>query len=491
MTFSLTQAIRDALAREKLGFHMPGHAGGLGLPDWLPRAAGLLDTTELPHTDNLAQPETMLRAAQKRAARLFGAARTHFLVNGATGGILAMVQATVGPGDVLLVGRDCHRSVLAAVRLAGATPLFVNAARGLAETAPTLPVGPSAQDWLQAVAAHPEARALLITRPNYYGAAVDLVEIVRAAHAREMRVLVDEAHGAHFVASNLFPEPALACGADLVVQSLHKTLPAPSQTALLHESAGWPGPRPGLPVATVAEAVGQFQTSSPSWMLLALMDEAVGWLEASGADAYRKLLGSMEQLRMPADNPPGLTVLGEVQVPTGFRKDPTRLVLHARQQGTLLSTLLWRKHGIAVEMADPDHVVLITTPFHTGEDFQYLSTALAGVMPGLRQDVASPPEPALSPKPVLPPEPILPPEQVLPLAQALCRPRERVPLTGAVGRIAAAPVVPYPPGIAAIVPGERYDAALVASLCRLRAAGVSLNGMDGDAVWCVREPDET
>ncbi len=380
------------------------------------------------------------------------------------------------------------------MRLAGATPVFVNAAHGLTEPGPALPVGPSVQDWLQAVAAHPEARALLITRPNYYGAAVDLVKIVRAANAREMRVLVDEAHGAHFVASNLFPEPALACGADLVVQSLHKTLPAPSQTALLHESAGWPGPRPGLPVASVAEAVGQFQTSSPSWMLLALMDEAVGWLEASGADAYRKLLGSMEQLRMPADNPPGLTVLGEAQVPTGFRKDPTRLVLHARQQGTLLSNLLWQEYGIAVEMADPEHVVLITTPIHTEEDFHYLSTALAGVMPGCgrcriatRTSLVA--EPASSPNSLvtqtsMPPERILPPEQVLPLVQALCRPRERVPLAGAVGRIAAAPVVPYPPGIAAIVPGERYDAALVASLCRLRAAGVSLNGMDGDAVWC-------
>ena len=504
-TASLADTLIRAVAPERLGFHMPGHAGGRGLPEALIGRFGRLDTTELPHTDNLAQPENMLLAAQERAARLFGAARTHFLVNGATGGILAMVQAVVGPGDVLLVGRDCHRSVLQAIRLSGATPVFVAAthpagvplaARAAAVGQPELPCGPSSADWLRAIAAHPEAKALLLTRPNYYGTAVALSGIVQAAHAADIRVLVDEAHGTHFIASDAFPEPALACGADLVVQSLHKTLPAPTQTALLHEAHTWTGPRRGLPVASLAEAVALFQTTSPSWMLLVMMDAAVGWLANQGEAAYAGLLDTLRAWRLPGCVDPRLRRLDASDVPDGFRTDPTRLVLHYPRAGTILAQTLWQRHGIAVEMADIDHLVLITTPFHNESDFHMLGDALTDAVPIARMAAdAVAGEPVLAVPPLSRQTKRVPadaggdegflPEQVMSMTEALCKPRQKVPLPLATGAVAAAPVVPYPPGVAAIVPGERFDAAVVAELLRLQAAGVSLNGVEDGAVWCV------
>lgn len=501
---TLADTLLRAVAPERLGFHMPGHVGGRGLSEALTGRFGCLDTTELPHTDNLAQPENMLLDAQERAARLFGAARTHFLVNGATGGILAMVQAVVGPGDILLVGRDCHRSVLQAIRLSGATPVFVAPTRPAgvpvasrtAAVGPWLPCGPSSVDWLRAIAAHPEAKALLVTRPNYYGTAVALSGIVRAAHTAGIRVLVDEAHGAHFIASSAFPEPALACGADLVVQSLHKTLPAPTQTALLHEAHTWPGPRRGLPVASLAEAVALFQTTSPSWMLLVMMDAAVGWLANQGETAYAALLDTLRAWRLSENLFPHIQRLGAPHVPDGFRTDPTRLVLYAPRAGTILSQALWQRRGIAVEMADIDHLVLITTPFHNESDFHMLGDALADAVPIVRKAADTVTcESALAAPPEATPMNRVPAEangddgflqeQGMSMTEALCQPRHKVLLSLATGCIAAAPVVPYPPGVAAIVPGERFDATVVAELCCLRAAGVSLNGVEDGAVWCV------
>lgn len=494
-SWSLAEALRQVIDKEKVSFHMPGHRAGRGWPADLPSMLARLDTTELAGTDNLHNPTGVLRAAAERAARHFGAGRTYFLVNGSTVGLLAMIHAAAGPGDTLLVGRDCHRSVLHALQLAGVQPCFVEIPRA---GTMDLPCGPSPEALEKAVLLHPQARGLLVTRPNYYGLAVSLEAISALLHAKGMLLLVDEAHGAHFTAGLPFPSTALASGADLVVQSLHKTLPAPTQTALLHEGRSWPGVRPGLPVSSVAEALSLFQTTSPSYPLLACIDAAVAWAASSGRQAYGGLIGRIGAFRREMASDSRYHVSDADDVPPGFAADPTRLVVFMENKGIELERMLREIHGIVAEMADMHKVVLITTPFHDEADFRLLADALKQApeesfprtaplkaMAGSRSACTACPQPASlsADDDVFHPGGL--PECVMTLRDAVCAPREQVPFSLASGRVAARPVAPYPPGIAVIVPGERYEPGLVKWLSGQAAAGISVPGVEDGCVSCV------
>ncbi len=495
VSWSLAEALRQVIDKEKVSFHMPGHRAGRGWPADLPSMLARLDTTELAGTDNLHNPTGVLRTAAERAARHFGAGRTYFLVNGSTVGLLAMIHAAAGPGDTLLVVRDCHLSVLHALQLAGVQPCFVEIPRA---GAMDLPCGPSPEALEKAVLLHPHARGLLVTRPNYYGLAVSLEAISTLLHSKGMLLLVDEAHGAHFAAGLPFPSTALSSGADLVVQSLHKTLPAPTQTALLHEGRSWPGVRPGLPVSSVAEALSLFQTTSPSYPLLACIDAAVAWAASSGRQAYDGLIGRISAFRREMASDSRYHLSDADDVPPGFEADPARLVVFMENKGIELERMLREIHGIVAEMADMHKVVLITTPFHDEADFRLLSDALKQAPDNSFPFSDSPNaghggNSASSPCP----EPVSAtadegafhagrlPERIMTLRDAVCAPREQVPLSQAAGRVAAKSVVPYPPGIAVIVPGERYECERVKWLSDQSAAGISMLGMEDGCVSCV------
>ncbi|MDR3120861.1 MAG: hypothetical protein LBU58_05960, partial [Clostridiales bacterium] len=232
-------------------FHMPGHKLGRGfLPPGVFSDPARFDLTELDETDDLHNPRGPLQKAQELAAEAFGAGRTWFLVNGSSGGVHAMILANCAPGQKLLIARDFHISAYHAMCLAGVRPvyLFPGARRvgepgksGAAEVFGTADafgafgtLTPSAAE--AALAEHPDAAALYLTRPGYYGSVCDLESIVRIAHSRGVPVLVDEAHGAHLSFSPRLPVGALEAGADFCVQSAHKTLPAFTQCAYVHAS---------------------------------------------------------------------------------------------------------------------------------------------------------------------------------------------------------------------------------------------------------------
>ena len=491
----LAEALQQVIAKEKVSFHMPGHRAGRGLPpDLLSMLAGL-DTTELAGTDNLQNPTGVLRDAEERAALFFGAKRTYFLVNGSTVGVLAMIQAVAGPGDTLLVGRDCHQSVLHALQLAGVQPCFVETLRSKPKG---LPCGPSPRALELAVSLHPHARGLLVTRPNYYGMAVSLEDISKLLHAKGMLLLVDEAHGAHFAAGPPFPATALASGADLVVQSLHKTLPAPTQTALLHEGRSWPGVRSGLPVSSLGEALSLFQTTSPSYPLLACIDSAVCWTAVHGPHAYGILMNRIKTFRQEMAADGRFRLCGSGETLPGFSMDPTRLVVLVENKGIELERWLRETHGVVAEMADRHRVVLIATPFHDKADFKMLSDALKqspeGSFPHSSSSGSERIEEGTGPTfPELETMQAAEddfhagsvPECVMTLREAVCAPREQVALAKASGRVAARSVVPYPPGIAVIVAGERYGPGCLDWLRNQEGAGIAILGMEDGCVSCV------
>jgi arginine decarboxylase len=382
----------DAVLRysksEPLPFHMPGHKlgkGFLGAGDFLNIAR--FDLTELPETDNLHHPEGPIAMAQILAAEAFHAGQTRFLVNGSTTGIHAMIMAVCSPGSKLIIVRDFHMSAFNGMMLAGVRPCYVYPGNGSHVTAARIRA---------AAAANPDAAAIYITRPNYYGDVCELGEIVDIARPYGMAVLVDEAHGAHLVFSKKLPKSAMDEGADLCVQSAHKTLNAFTPGAYLHIS-GRAAANSGL-TRRIDMALGCLETSSPSYIVMSSLDYAREYMQERGESELDRLIllcenfyANMEKLGYGVPiNYIGETCdqretsdpkdQSELSKPRRYCRDITRLVLNTRGigiTGVMAGQALRDMYNISVEMTDLDSIVMITTIADTAADFEVLKRALA------------------------------------------------------------------------------------------------------------------
>lgn len=457
-----------------LPFHMPGHVMGRGLAD-LFTEIGSLDITEIPGSDCLHDPDGVIRMAQELAARAFGARTTHFSVNGSTVGIHAMIRAAVKPGGKILINRDAHRAAFNAIALLKAEPVFL-----MPEYDPTtrLTLGFREADLRSALSEHPDIEAILLTRPNYYGAAFHIRSMIGIARSVGIPFLVDEAHGAHFAFSDLLPEPALRLGADACVQSLHKTLPAMTQTALVHE-----GPSSLLEPGRLFRCLSMLQTTSPSYVLMASMDIARDIMEREGAQLYEALYRRIQAFERELEDMGGVRRV--VPEAPGLENDFSRIVLSfgpCGLTGFQAERILRESSGIVAEMADEDHVVLIATPFHSDADFENL---LAGIREAVRYG-EGPQDDRLSV--VKAPEGL--PERAMNPGDAIDRPAEAVELARAVGRISASAVTPYPPGIPLIMPGEVFSAELVRYLTEIQGSGGRVHGIMEGRVLVIRQAKE-
>ncbi len=415
-------------------WHMPGHKGGIApLP-------GAWDVTEVQGTDNLHHPAEGIAQAQRLLARAAGAAHSHLLVGGSSAGLHAML-AMLAPGDGIILSRWVHKAVVNAAQLYGLAPCWVQPAWDGAEQ---LPVDrPDAL--VEAMERNPQAKAVLVTTPDFYGRCLPLEGISRCAHRLGMLVMVDSAHGAHLPFSPLLP-PSPAAWADLWVASAHKTLGALTQSAWLHASARVPEDR-------LMRSLAWVQSSSPSYWLMASLDQARAQAERADwagliqrCQAFRRAAGKLAGIRMfPSD-------------------DPTRLVIDVAGRGRsgLAAAKTLSGRGIEMEMADARRLVAIATPWDEPDKFTRLAEALDS-LPWGRERLELPPLPE-------------PGERVAPLACAR-GPRRGLSLERVAGRIAADAAGAYPPGIALWQPGERITGEQVAYLQALRAQGGELFGV--------------
>ena len=462
---SLTQRLEQYSQSGALPFHMPGHQRR---PLHSPALPWALDITEIDGFDDLHDPEGVLAESMDRAARLWGAEGSRYLVNGSTGGILAALHAALPRGAQVLVARNCHKSVYHALELLDLSPVFLQP--------PLDPAfGGAGSLTVEAVAAtldtHPGIRALVFPSPTYDGVLSDVAGLCRLCHSQGVAVLVDEAHGAH-LGFPPFPAGAVAAGADVVIQSFHKTLPSLTQTAILH----WQGRL--VDPARLARSLGIFQTSSPSYPLLASMDGCVRLLErekdtlfpdwAARLAAFDEKVGSLRRLRILCHG--GDRVEDH---PAFFGFDPSKLVISTRGTGLTgpaLMERLRRDFGLELEMAAMDYVTAMTGLGTTGESLDALAKALLTV------------DAELSPAPAAP-VPAVPalPKRVLSAGETLERPAETLPLDRAAGRIAAEYLWAYPPGIPLLVPGEEVGADFAALCARYEAAGIHLKHTMGTA----------
>lgn len=435
--------------------HMPGHKRN---PDFLQMPDPVcLDITEINGFDNLHAAEGVLKEAMERAARLWGAKRSYFLVNGSSGGILAALSAALPEGGSVAVDRSAHKSVYHALELRRLRPHYLcrptDPHTGLSGS-----VSPAELERLLDTA--PDVGAVLITSPTYEGVVSDIRSLSAVAHAHGAVLIVDEAHGAHLGFSPAFPRSAVTEGADVVIQSLHKTLPAFTQSAILHLCSD------RVDEARIGKFLAYYQTSSPSYLLMAAMDACVSLLTERREELFAAYEERLARFCLRMDSLTKLRLVrGDSPVVWGY--DPGKLYFSLRSTsltGEAFAKLLRKQYGIEPEMATADGCLCMTSIADTDEGFDRLAEAVIEIDGGLASSSARP----LRALPKIP-------HLVLTPAEAAEQTVEVLELSRSVGRLAGEFVWAYPPDIPLLVPGERIDSDLVDLFTDLRTAGVRLH----------------
>ncbi|PZD94889.1 hypothetical protein DNH61_16055 [Paenibacillus sambharensis] len=458
-----------------ISMHVPGHKSGEGLDDTdfkelLPVFS--IDVTELADTDDLHHPEGAILKAQQLAALCFGAEETHFLVGGSTAGNLAMILAVCKQGDSIIIQRNVHKSVIHGLMLAGAEPVFVMPE---IDTETGLPTVPALKSIKEALHRYPDAKAVLLSTPNYYGMSTDLQPYADAAHLAGVPLLVDEAHGAHYGLHSAFPKSALQQGADIVVQSTHKTLTAMTMAAMLHVRGSLVNSK------RLKHALTMVQSTSPSYPLLASLDITRAQLDCKGPGYFSKGLAAVEHFKARLQSA-GLPIrlIGDNGIShTAYEAlDPLRPVIYdssGRVSGYMLLKLL-SNQGIWAEMADERHVVLIFGANTELDTADRLVDVLITIMAQLDSNHGEAEEAVsmaavssiglafASADPVQAPFRI---QRQLPEDEET----EQVSVEKAAGRIAAEMIIPYPPGIPLVYHGETISVEVIQVITGLAARG--------------------
>lgn len=456
----LLDAIAQHVHRQADRWHTPGHKGRwtdsywketIGQPalDW--------DVTELDGLDNLHQPNGPIAAAEKLAAELYGGDRAFFLVNGASAGLQAVLLSLTEPGPVLLP-RHVHRALVSGLVLSDRTPRWLQPDR----VGPwQLPVGPGSAAVRDGLRGEPPALAVFI-HPTYHGYTTDLSAAIAACHEANVPVLVDAAHGPHLRFHDDLPTDPLQAGADAAVYSFHKTLGAFTGASVLVVRKGRLNPD------RIQAALTLVQTSSPSYLLLASLDAARREAAQSASENLAQLLPALNEVRQ-AWRDKGIIVADNSGLPPDYDHDPTKLVFAVTgMTGAAVATALHQRN-VDLEMAEADYAMALVTPADTAAHLAKLQANVAGVAAAAPISQQQPVRQSVSP----------------PLPTAALRPAEAyrsawqsVPLAEAAGRIAAALVSVSPPGIAAIVPGERIGSDTVQALREAIDNGLVVQGVD-------------
>ena len=462
-------AMQSYLAENVAPFHTPGHKFGKGAHESLRQFVGAsaltLDLTCVPGLGDLFDKQGPIQESQQQAAELYGADASYFLVNGTTCGIYAMILATVGPGEKIIVPRNSHRSVIGGLILSGAIPVFVSPA---IDPQLQIAMNTPAEHYATAMRLHPDAKAIFLLNPTYYGAVTELAKISEMAHRQGMLVLVDEAHGPHFHFSADLPPQAITAGADLAVQSSHKILAAMSQASLLHCR------RERIDLARLESMLQLVQSSSPNYLLLASLESAVAQLIEAGPQLIGRSVALAQQARQRINQIDGLYCFGADRAgqPGIAGVDVTKLVVTVSGLGICGNTAeLWlRQQGkVQAELSDVNNVLFLVTLADDDVSLNRLVGALTLLAAEFAQRqnnvcVSAPPPGAVVSLAAMSPR------------EASFSRRRRIGFDVAAGHICSETITSYPPGIPLLVPGERITPESIAYCRALQSQGCKILG---------------
>ena len=474
----LFEGLVEYARKKRIPFHIPGHKRGMGMDPQFRAFLGenvlSIDLINIAPVDDLHLPRGMIKEAQELAAKAFGAERTFFSVQGTSGAIMAMILAAVGPGDKILIPRNVHKSVLTAVVLSGAEPVFmapeIDHVRGVAH-------GVSLATVERRLKEHPDAKAVLVVNPTYFGVCADLRGIAELVHGYGIPLLVDEAHGAHLYFHPDLPCSAMEAGADAAATSMHKLGGSLTQSSILNVQGKL------LSSDRVQAVLSMLTTTSTSYILLASLDAARRYLATSGREILTRTIALAEKARREINAIPGLKCLGPEVIgdrSSSYDLDPTKLcvtVTGLGLSGIEVEVMLREEHGIEVELSDLYNILCLVTPGDTEESIERLVEALRSIS---RQHYE---KRAVTSVVVRTPE--MPPLAMSP-REAFYAPTQFVPLFESEGRIMAEFIMVYPPGIPILLPGERITEANLTYIREHLEAGLPVQGPEDPKLEYIR-----
>ncbi len=447
--------------------HMPGHKRqGMFLPDDdILGKISAIDITEIDGFDNLHEADSVIKDMQDAAAKIYGSEKTYVLINGSTGGLLSAVSAVSGLGDTLLIGRNCHKSVYNAAFLNGFNLEYIypkiNEEYGFCEAISEADVQDAVE---RTVAKGKKIAAVVITTVTYEGMVSNTEAIGKLVHAYNIPLIADEAHGAHLGLFDGYPNNSVKY-ADMVIHSLHKTLPSFTQTALIHHNSN-------IVSSDILERYLKiYQTSSPSYILMASVDRCIEFLSSCEGEEFRKLLSFKTKLK------------NELQVLQALKycvcTEPCKIVISTRNtiiSGVELADILRREYHIEVEMASLEYIIGIITICDTEEGMQRLINAIKEIDAKLEKAEAKSSSIAES----------VIPQKALSLTDAYKSEYFYKNIDAVTDCISADYVILYPPGSPIIVPGEVYNKDIVTNIKRYKEMGLNVQGLEGNKVRIVK-----
>lgn len=476
MSEELYDRLRAYADTDYYPFHMPGHkrnpASG-ALSEWY-----RYDITEIDGFDNLHDAKGILLQAQNRAAKLYGAVETHFLINGSTGGILSAIAAVSAPGKILLMARNCHKSVYHAAFLNRLDTRYLLpkqiGAYDLVGEVETEEVRRKIVEILRERNIHPKKApeviaGVVVTSPTYEGICSNIAEIADLVHQYGLPLIVDEAHGAHLGFLEEYPDSAVHCGADLVIQSVHKTLPSPTQTSLLHCRGEY------INMRRLRRYLSIYQTSSPSYLLMAGIDEAMGILTREGSERFRIMLERRKRIEQ------------ELRVCSHLRicpfTEPSKLVISVKDTtitGKQLYDRLRVRDHLQMEMSSGTYVLAMLSVMDEEEGITRLIQALLQIDHEIYfQKKDSLVENALTY-----------PQRKYKIHEVFLKDSIEMDYEQSIGDVSAEFVSLYPPGIPILVPGEVIQRGTVRILKEYLSYGYEIQGMNGGKIQIIKNEED-
>ncbi len=437
----LFEALNEHRLNRIVHFDVPGHKSGKGnreLTEFLGENYLKADVNSMKPLDNLCHPVSVIKEAQDLAAAAFGSCETFFMVNGTTSAVQAMIMSCCKPGDKIIMPRNVHRSAINTLVVCGAVPVYINP--GIHKKL-GIPLGMSVSDIKDAIMQHPDAKAIFVNNPTYYGACSNLEKIVSLAHEHNMKVLVDEAHGTHFYFGDNMPISAMKADADMSAVSMHKTGGSLTQSSILLCGKD-------INADYVRQIINLLQTTSSSYLLLSSLDIARRHLSTHGKEIFKKTIESADYARNEINQLGGYYAFSKELIDHDyvFDFDTTKLSIYTRDIGLAgieVYDILRDEFGIQIEFGDIGNILAIISAGDRKQDIERLISALFEIKRLYKKNAAG----------LIDHEYINPRVAITP-QKAFYSNKKSVLIQKSIGKICAEFVMSYPPGIPILSPGE-------------------------------------
>ncbi len=457
------EAMKEHLLNRVVPFDVPGHKGGRGnteLTDFLGKSCLKADVNSMKPLDNLCHPVSVIREAQELAAEAFGAEHAFFIVNGTTGSVQTMIMTACKAVEKIIMPRNVHRSAINALVVNGAVPVYVNPGTNKELG---IPLGMSVENVKQAIEANPDAKAVLINNPTYYGVCSDLKAIVELAHEHNMLALVDEAHGTHFYFGEDMPISAMAAGADMAAVSMHKTGGSLTQSSIL--LCG-----PHINGDYVRQVINLTQTTSGSYLLISSLDIARKNLALNGREIFRKTVQFAEYARNEINKLGGYYAFGKELCDNDafYDFDKTKLSVHTRDIGLAgieVYDILRDDYGIQIEFGDIGNILAIISAGDRALEIERLISSLSEIKRLYSRDKSG-----MFDHEYINPEVITAPQK------AFYSKKRSVPINESSGMVCGEFVMCYPPGIPILAPGEKITDEIINYINYAKEKGCFMTG---------------